>query len=189
MNQGYTALIEKKAENLYRTISHKFASFPSSNQAVKNRVSFTRNVDLTPQESEQLSKYAADDSYVQQQKEDIQELTSMFMDLMNETEGGKYDLTVKSFYKAFHPDSGVRITLCLKEEKATSGYNIEVRGEELNVSYGPVKEAEVEMTAQPGIIDEITGGRMSFRRAFMSGSVKMKGDFKVMHVLDNVFVF
>ena len=31
-------------------------------------------MDLTPQESEQLSQYVADDSYVKKQKEDIEEL-------------------------------------------------------------------------------------------------------------------
>ena len=76
MNDEYTTLIEKKAENMYRTINQKLISFPASNQAVKQMVSVSQNTDLTPQESEQLSQYAADDQYVQQQKEDILELAS-----------------------------------------------------------------------------------------------------------------
>ena len=80
MSQGYGKLIEKKAENLYRTISQKLTSFPASNQAVKQMVSQTKNVDLTPQETEQLSQYASNDEYVQKQKEDILELTSFFKD-------------------------------------------------------------------------------------------------------------
>ena len=38
MNRDYTVLIEKKAENLYRTISQKLKSLPNSNQAVKQSV-------------------------------------------------------------------------------------------------------------------------------------------------------
>ena len=32
-------------------------------------------------------------------------------------------------------------------------------------------------------------GRMSFQRAFMAGDMKMKGDFKILRTLDQVFVF
>ena len=54
MNKEYNLIIEKKAENLYRTISQKIKSLPSSNQAVKQSVLRTPQMNLTPQESEQL---------------------------------------------------------------------------------------------------------------------------------------
>lgn len=189
MNEQYSFLIEKKTEGLYRSINHKYASFPTSNQVVKNRVSITQNVDLTPQESEQLSEYVSDDSYVQRQKEDIMELTSMFRDMLKETDGGKHDLTVKAFVKAFHPEPGVKTSFFIKEEKGSSGYAIQVHGDNLKVEYGPLKESEVEITVSESVLDEITGGRMSFQRSFMSGSAKMKGDFKMMRLLDSLFVF
>ena len=68
MNEDYTVIIEKKAENLYRTISQKIKNLPTSNQAVKRSISRTPQLELTPQESEQLSKYVSDDSYVKKQK-------------------------------------------------------------------------------------------------------------------------
>lgn len=82
MNTDYTLIIEKKAENLYRTISQKVKSLPNSNQAVKQKVLRTQQLNLTPQESEQLSKYVSDDTYVKKQKEDIEELASMFKDML-----------------------------------------------------------------------------------------------------------
>ena len=88
--QNYEALvsmIEKKAEDLYRTINQHVAVLPCSNQAVKQKVSFTQSLNLTPQEAEQLSELASNDVYVQKQKEDIQELASMFKDLMEEKGG------------------------------------------------------------------------------------------------------
>ncbi|MED9806020.1 MAG: SCP-2 sterol transfer family protein, partial [Lachnospiraceae bacterium] len=84
-NKGYLTIIEKKAENMYRTINQKMVSFPSSNQAVKNTVSSMPGIELTPQESEQLSQYVSDDVYMQTQKTDIQELTSLFKDMMEDT--------------------------------------------------------------------------------------------------------
>ena len=61
MNDEYTTLIEKKAENIYRTINQRLTSFPASNQAVKKMVSVSQNTDLMPHESERLCQYAADD--------------------------------------------------------------------------------------------------------------------------------
>ena len=107
LNDEYTRLIEKKAENVYRTIKQQVVSFPASNQAVKQMVSVSKNIDLTPQESEQLSQYASDDSYVQRQKEDIQELTSMFRGMLSQggLEENSYGL---DFEEHFHPIPGFR---------------------------------------------------------------------------------
>ena len=63
--------VEKKAENLYRTISQKMINLPSSNGAVTSTVGKAHHIDLTPKESELLSKHVADDSYMKKQKEDI----------------------------------------------------------------------------------------------------------------------
>lgn len=65
-------------------------------------VSSTKNIDLTPQESEQLSQYASDDSYVQRQKTDIQELTSLFKDMMGTSEEGEEEYSER-LKKAFKP--------------------------------------------------------------------------------------
>ena len=44
MNKDYSLIIEKKAENLYRTISQKQKGLPTSNQAVKQSVLRTQDV-------------------------------------------------------------------------------------------------------------------------------------------------
>ena len=92
-NANYARVIEKRTEDLYRSINQKTAVFPCSNQAVKQKISFTQSLNLTPQEAEQLSELASDDLYVQKQKEDIQELASMFKDLMGAS--GEMDSTMK----------------------------------------------------------------------------------------------
>ena len=74
MNEQYVQIIEKKAENMYRTINQRLASFPASNKVMRQKITIPKSINLTPQETEQLSEYVSDDSYVQRQKEDIQEL-------------------------------------------------------------------------------------------------------------------
>lgn len=82
-NESYTKIIEKKTEALYRSIQQKTQSLPTSDFAVKTNLLKTRTIELTPQESEQLSKFVSDETYVKQQKEDIEELSAMFKKMLS----------------------------------------------------------------------------------------------------------
>lgn len=53
-NDNYKIIIEKYAENVYRTISQRIMQLPSSSQTIKNNM-LKDTIKLTPQESEQLS--------------------------------------------------------------------------------------------------------------------------------------
>lgn len=188
MNKDYLTIIEKKAENMYRTINQKLASLPASNQAVKKMVSSTKNIDLTPQESEQLSQYASDDGYVQRQKADIQELTSLFKDMMgdSEEEGGEF---IEQFRKAFKPQPGFKADYKIFIGNKKEPLMLKINAAELDCRYGNEQTADVEIHAEKDVINDIMYGRMTFQRAFMSGEMKMKGEFKILRTLDQVFVF
>lgn len=191
MNEDYILLIEKKAENMYRTINQKMPSLPASNQAVKQMVYSTKNIDLTPQESEQLSQYVADDSYVQRQKEDIQELTSMFRDMMDISLGEEDTEEYVNELKAhFVPQAGFSANYKISIEEKKKPLVIEVNTKQLECYYGnPSVTFDVEMQLQKNVMDEITNGRMTFQRAFMGGDMKMKGDFRILRSLDQIFNF
>ncbi len=189
-NEEYNIIIEKKAENMYRTINQKMACLPASNQAVKQMVSFTKNIDLTPQESEQLSQYASDDSYVKRQKQDIQELTSLFKDLMGESEQEENEEEyIKEFKEHFVPQPGFKAIYRIQVEGKKKPLVIEIDGPENNYYYGNVDNPDVEIQVGKGTMDDIIYARMTFQRAFMGGAMKMKGDFKVLRTLDLLFTF
>ena len=84
VSNDYGMLIEKKAENFYRTFTKKMVTFPSSSNAVVETSQAVKPMTLTPQESEELSMYVSDDNYVKRQKEDIEELTQLFKNLMDD---------------------------------------------------------------------------------------------------------
>lgn len=188
MNESYASLIEKKAENVYRTIKQQVVSFPASNQAVKQKVLVSKNLDLTPQESEQLSQYAADDSYVQQQKEDIQELASMFRGMMNQDSADAIDDYSNRFEKHFHPLPGFKASYKITVEGTGKVIGLRVNGKELQYS-DELGRADVEAQITQEAMNEIMAGRMTFQRAFMGGDMKMKGDFKILRTLDEIFIF
>ena len=191
MNEGYMRLIEKKAENMYRTINQKIPSLPASNQAVKQMVYSTKNIDLTPQESEQLSQYVADDSYVQRQKEDIQELTSMFRDMMEfSSESEETEEYVDDLKSHFVPQPGFTANYKVVLEGKKKPLIIEVNTNRIECYYGNSAETiDVEMQMQHSVMNEIVNGRMTFQRAFMGGDMKMKGDFRILRSLDQIFNF
>lgn len=188
MNPQYVTIIEKKAENMYRTINQKLPSFPGSNQAVKQMVSITHNVDFTPQETEQLSVYASDAMYVQRQKEDIQELASLFRDMMSDksSEGEAY---LSDFRKAFKPQAGFNAVYSFKMDGKTPSLLLKINGPRLVCEYGEVANADVVVMLSRQVLEDLLAGRMTFQRAFMSGAMKMKGDFNTFRTLDQIFVF
>lgn len=188
MNEDYNLIIEKKAENLYRTISQKMKSLPNSNQAVKQNVLRTQQMELTPQESEQLSKYVANDNYVKKQKEDIQELATMFKDMLGKA--GQDDTAyLQEFRDAFVPqqDFHARYLFMLDEKKKP--LFVEVNDAELVIYYGQEDNIDIYAKLTPEILEGILSGRMTFQRAFMTGEMTAKGNFKTLRMLDAVFQF
>ena len=189
MNEEYTLIIEKKAENLYRTISQKVKSLPTSNQAVKQRVLRTQQMELTPQESEQLSKYVSDDSYVKKQKEDIEELASLFKDKMdnkNEEIGREY---IEDFQSHFVEQNDFHARYLFMIEGKDKPLFVEVKDENLEIHYGQEDNIDVYAKLSPDVLEGVISGRMTFQRAFMTGEMTAKGNFKILRTLDAAFNF
>lgn len=189
MNDDYARLIERKAENIYRTINQKTVSFPASNHAVKQKVAVSKTISLTPQETEQLSQYASDEDYVQQQKEDLQELASMFRGMMKTKDGQDSKLFINEFKDAFKPKEGFEGIYKFQIEEQDKPLIIEVNVTQLEVYYGDVEKADVTIQINETVLGGITAGRMSFQRAFMGGDMTMKGDFGMLRTLDQIFIF
>ncbi len=189
MNDEYINLIEKKAENIYRTIQQKTISFPASNQAVKQKVAVVKNIDLTPQETEQLSQYASDEEYVQQQKEDLQELADMFRGMMKGRDSSLEGAYIQDFRNHFKPQSEFKGSYKFNIEGYSKPLVLQINDNQLEASYQLIEKADVEINLSEEILGGITAGRMSFQRAFMAGDMTMKGDFRILRALDQIFIF
>lgn len=185
MNDEYSTLIEKKAENIYRTINQRMTSFPASNQAVKQMVSVSQNTELTPQESEQLSQYAADDTYVKQQKEDILELANMFRGMMGQ-EKSDLDNYINNLKEHFSPLPGFKaIYKMVVDDKP---FMVKIQGADISFEKANGR-GDVEVVLSGETMNEIMAGRMTFQRAFMGGSMTLKGEYGIMRSMDELFTF
>lgn len=213
-NHDYTNLIEKKTENLYRSINQKVKCFPSSIHVVRENVLQPAGIDLTPQESEQLSRYVSDEAYVKQQKEDIEELTSFFKDMLGETgedpldendqwtsvvpddtsstdakKDDKEQLFIPELKEAFHPLDNVAISYCIEFTDRNKSLVIDVNGSELSCYYGLMPQANIQAKTSTKIFARIIAGELTFQTAFLSGDLTAKGNFKVLRSFDTLFRF
>lgn len=187
-NTGYMELVEKKAEEIYRSVSQKYISLPSSNKAIKQNI-VGDTITLTPQESEQLSKYASDDTYVRKQKEDIKELAGLFKSMLDEEEKGGDEHYINMFKEHFVAQPGFSAVYLLKLEGRADSLIIDIKNSALNCYFGQVDHADVIGKLSVDVLEEIMGGRKTFQRAFMSGEMSAKGNFKTLRMLDENFIF
>lgn len=188
-NPEYTLLIEKKAESFYRSINQKAKSFPSSTNAIKKSILHNNTIDLTPQESEQLSMYVADDTYVKKQKEDIEELTQIFKEMLGSSKEDKGQEFISSITKAFHPLDDFSAAYAIHLEDANKTLIIEIKGDKLKCYYGQREDADVIARTTHETMNNIVHSHMTFQRAFMSGALSAKGNFKTLRTFDTIFQF
>ncbi|MDE6015571.1 MAG: SCP2 sterol-binding domain-containing protein [Acetatifactor sp.] len=188
MNENYTKIIEKKAENLYRTINQHVVNFPASNQAVRQKIAVSPAIDLSPQETEQLSSYVADDRYVQRQKEDIRELASLFRDKLSQGGEGEEEY-ISELRKVFKPQAGFHAVCVINIEEKGKALVLDIKGPDLECDYGSCEQPDMVMNTGRATMEDIVNGRMTFQRAFMSGVMTTKGDMKLLRMLDQVFAF
>lgn len=195
----YKKIIEKRAENFYRSIHQRAKALPTSNLAVKANILKTRTIELTPQESEQLSKFVSDEGYVKKQKEDIEELSAMFKKLLNEDEEEEIvsetqqdvpkDAIIEAFYKSFSPEPGFGATYVIMISDTNKILRIVVNEDQMECFYDTKEHADVVMRLQAKMLKAIIHGKTTFQKGFMSGEITAKGNFKTLRTLDQIFSF
>ena len=210
-NEGYREIIEKKAESLYRAIRQNVQNLPTSNLAVKTTLLKTMTIDLTPQESEQLSKFVSDETYVKQQKEDIEELSAMFKKLLNEDEeeleeeddesvdweketksvvkNESNDHFISAIMRSYRPEPEFRASYAIILSNEEQILHIEAMPEKVRCFYAATDEADVILRTTTKVLDNILSGRTTFQKGFMAGEISAKGNFKTLRMLDTIFRF
>lgn len=186
-NAQFSLMIEKKAENFYRMISKKAVAFPNSSMEVKKTVLRSSNLSLTPQESEQLSEYVSNDNYVKKQKEDIEELASLFKGMLGE--GDEADDYITRLQEHFFPMDGLKAVFRLDLIDENSSLVIEINEDQLNCYRGTVEQADVTAKIKTSVFEEVLNGTKSFQSAFMSGDLSAQGNFKILRNFDTIFRF
>ncbi|TAH73871.1 MAG: SCP-2 sterol transfer family protein [Anaerolineaceae bacterium] len=188
-NTEYARFIENKAEAYYRVINQRRKMLPASNIVLRQNLLKSNSIILTPQESEQLSMYVSDDSYVRKQKEDIEELTQLYKDMLDGGENDSGQEFIRNLKENFHPieDFAASYSIELSDSKKT--LIVEIEEAHLKCYYGEKTDAEVIAKTTRDVMNKLVLGRITFQGAFMSGELTAKGNFKTLRTFDQVFQF
>lgn len=96
----------------------------------------------------------------------------------------------RNFKKAFVPQPGFEAAYSINIEEKENPMWITVKGPIVECGYGETSTPDVEMSLPHAAMEDIINGRMTFQRAFMSGVMqRMKGDFRILRTLDQMFPF
>ena len=213
-NPEYAVLIEREAESLYRAISQKRTTFPCSSNAVKKNVLRKNTLELTPQESEQLSVYVSNDSYVKKQKEDIEELAQLFKEMLGDVEekpaqgedgrtslgasfaqtgvsldAGVKDRVLKELQSRFQKGKGINASFAIKFTDGSKNLVVDVKEDVLTCYYGEKEDVDVIAKTTMSVVDSMFAGETSMQKAFMTGALTAKGNFKTLRSFDTIFNF
>lgn len=188
LNGQYARRIERIAEDLYRAVNQNLTVFPSSEFTIRSNTAIGSNLPLTPQESEQLSVYVSNDNYVKKQKEDIEELSQMFREMLGNDVTDQNDL-IKQFRNHFKPQEGFKATYSIEMSDLSRTIIIEAKETELKCYYGELKETDVASRTTSEVLNDIIAGKTTFQKAFMSGALAAKGNFKTLRMFDTIFQF
>ena len=189
LNKDYGTLIEKQAENIYRTVSQKAQLLPSSSNSITVVAENPMTMSLSPQESEQLSKYASDESYVQQQKEDISELVSRFSGMLEAKSVDENRMYIDDFTEHFVKAGAVDGVFKFDIKERKQPLIIEVKNADLSCYYGIKDNPDVYLKLNAEIMNKIISGRETLQRAFMAGEMQIKGNPGLFRKLDDMFAF
>lgn len=188
-NADYADMIEKKAEDLYRIINQRIKSFPSSNNIINKSILRGNSIELTPQESEQLSMFISDDTYVKKQKEDIEELTQIFKEMLGNGSVEKDNEFIRNLKENFHPLSDFSASYMITILDNNKSLIVEVNEDKLKCYYGIKEDADVIVKTSHEVMTQLVKGKITFQNAFMSGKLTAKGEFKALRTFDQVFQF
>ena len=188
-NPDYAKTIEKKAEEFYRVVNQKIKILPSSAIELKKNVLRNNSIMLTPQESEQLSMYVSDDTYVKKQKEDIEELSQIFKELLDKSDKEADQEFLKNLRDNFHPIDDFSASYMIELSDIKKTLVIEVNNKRLKCYYGDKADADVIAKTTHSVMNRLVHGRITFQGAFMSGELTAKGNFKPLRTFDQIFRF
>ncbi|NLK28230.1 MAG: SCP2 sterol-binding domain-containing protein [Clostridiales bacterium] len=188
-NPDYAKTIEKKAEEFYRVVNQKIKILPSSAIELKKNVLRNNSIMLTPQESEQLSMYVSDDTYVKKQKEDIEELSQIFKELLDKSDKEADQEFLKNLRDNFHPIDDFSASYMIELSDIKKTLVIEVNNKRLKCYYGDKADADVIAKTTHSVMNRLVHGRITYQGAFMSGELTAKGNFKTLRTFDQIFRF
>ena len=126
---------------------------------------------------------------IRDRKEDIEELASMFKDMLGKPDDDMDTPFVKELESHFVSTEDFAASYSFIIEGIKKPLYVAIQNGELEIHYGQEEKIDVVAKLSRDVLQSIIDGRMTFQRAFMTGEMTAKGNFKTLRMLDQIFVF
>ena len=127
--------------------------------------------------------------YIEKQTENIESLASIYKELLSDEEHGGDDYYISVFKNSFRPGTAFSCTYMIIVSDKNKTILINVNNDILDVEFGENNNADVIAKLNKAVFDDIVAGKITFHRAFMTGDMTAKGNFRSLRMLDSLFEF
>ena len=126
---------------------------------------------------------------MKKQKEDIEELAFMFKDMLGQAQTEENSPYIQDFESHFTPVDDFSASYSFMIDGIKDPLYVAVQPDRLTIHYGQENDVDVIAKMSNEVMRSILDGQMTFQRAFMTGEMTAKGNFKTLRMLDQVFGF
>jgi putative sterol carrier protein len=113
----------------------------------------------------------------------------MFKDMLGKASSEEKEPFIKELESHFVPQTDFSANYSLAIDGFKNSLLLIVNNDKLSVSYGKREDIDVYAKLSFDVMQAIVDGRMTFQRAFMTGEMSAKGNFKTLRMLDQIFLF
>ena len=99
------------------------------------------------------------------------------------------DPLISAFKAAYNAQPGFTCTYAFTIDEKSEPLVVAVNGMKLSVSYDKTTDADISLRLSSEAMQNITNGRSTFQKAFMTGEMTSKGNFNTLRMLDQLFNF
>ena len=116
-------------------------------------------------------------------------MLKIYKELLSDEQNGGDDYYLSVFRNHFKPQLNYNGRYMFMISDKDKNIIVNVQGSNLTVEFGQDMEADVIGKMSKETFDRIVQGRITFHRAFMTGDMTAKGNFRTLRMLDEVFNF
>ncbi len=195
-NKSYQKIVETKTEDFYRHIKKGVSRLPSSlnSRRVYIKVSGANLSDEGLQKADKpkdkkkksVNTY---NEFLETQKRDIDELSEIFMEKMNVSSKGKSykEVFLDSFIKGSKFEKS---KICFDiEDNKSENFNILIDKNLIKALPFNNVDCDVIISLTQKNMNNIINKKVTMQKSFLTGEVKVKGNFALLYKMDGIFEF
>ncbi len=192
-NKSYQKIVETKAEDFYRQIRKGVQTLPSSLndrkvflKVAKNSVEEASDTESKDVKENKVNTY---NEFLENQKKDIDELSELFEEKVTVSSSAKKysEIFANSFTGASKLDKS---EICFDIIDANEeSFNIIIDKEKLELLDFDDSACDVVIGLSQDVMNDIIKKKVTMQKSFLTGAVKVKGNFALLYKIDSVFKF